>query len=252
MKTFRSRRTSIRTPWAASGGSRTRNARRGAGVGRRARPAGRRRGLVPALPARRRRPEHVLHPGLRAVRRRPLGYGRRRRQPPPVRVHLSQPRHDHADLPEPGHPRGDADLPPALADRRGRQPPGALHARLGRGCASGRWRVNPAVAEALGLDTDYAAAPSRLLHAAARRRREVRPHDLALPRDARRHRPRARGGGRGGDLLPRRRPPQPARLSGQGRQPAHRALLDARAGGDGGPGRRPPRPAEHGADRHSC
>ena len=40
------------------------------------------------------------------------------------------------------------------------------------------------------------------LHAAARGGRQVQPHDLAVPRHARRDRPRARVGGRGGDLLP--------------------------------------------------
>ena len=91
------------------------------------------RGLLSPLPPRRRRPEHVLHPGLRALRRRALGHGRGRRQPPPVRVRLPQPRHDHADLSEPRHPPCDAGVPRDLARRRARRPPGALHARLGRG-----------------------------------------------------------------------------------------------------------------------
>ena len=56
---------------------------------------------------------------------------------------------------------------------------------------SGRWRVNAAVAEALGLDPDYAARHLAPLHPGAGRRRQVRPHDLAVPRDAGRHRPRA-------------------------------------------------------------
>ena len=103
----------------------------------------------------------------------------------------------------------------------------------------GRWRVNPAVAARPRDRRRLRAAPPRPLHAAAGRGREVRPDRLALPRHARRHRPRARLGGRGGDLLPRRRPAQPARLPGQGRQPAHRALLDARTRGDRRARRRP-------------
>ena len=60
---------------------------------------------------------------------------RRRRQPPPVRVHLPKPRHHHADLAEPGHRAMQIFHP--LADRRGRQPPGALHARRRRTMAAG-------------------------------------------------------------------------------------------------------------------
>ena len=106
---------------------------------------------------------------------------------------------------------------------------------------TGRWRMNPAVAEALGIDVDYA---ERHLAHYTRRLAEGGKYDLTIwPYHAmlRWHRARPRLGGRGGGLLPRHRPAQPARLPGQGRQPAHRALFDARAGGDRGTGRRPPR-----------
>ena len=91
--------------------------------------------------------------------------------------------------------------------------PAALHARLGRRRRGRPLEDEPAVATALGIDGRYAAAPPRALHAPAGRRREVRPDHLAVPRHARRHRPRARLGGRGGHLLPRHRPAQPAPTS---------------------------------------
>ena len=92
------------------------------------------------------------------------------------------------------------------------------------------------------------AAPA-LLHAHAGGRREVQPDDLAVPRDARRDRLRARVGGRGGDLLPLDRPPRAARLPAEGRQPAHRALLDARPGGRVRPRGRAARQAQPAPDR---
>ena len=70
------------------------------------------------LPARGRRPEHVLHPGLRALRRRALGHRRGRRQPAALRVHVPQPGGDHAGRAEPRHASGDAGLPRRLARRR--------------------------------------------------------------------------------------------------------------------------------------
>src|SRR6476620_2636620 len=48
---------------------------RGALVGRRTRPRPCRRGYVSPLPRGRRRPEHVLQPGLRALRRWALRFG---------------------------------------------------------------------------------------------------------------------------------------------------------------------------------
>ena len=106
---------------------------------------------------------------------------------------------------------------------------------------SGRWRVNEAVADALGIDPDYARATSpttrERLAEGGKYNLTIWPYHAMLGG----HRPRARLGGRGGGLLPRRRPLQPARLPGEGRQPADRALLDARPGGDRGPGRRAPR-----------
>ena len=158
--------------------------------------------LAPRLPARGGRPEHVLHPRLRAVRGRPLRHRRRGRQPPAVRVRLPEPRHDHAGLPEPRHPPRDAGVPRHLAGGRAREPSRAVHA----GVARGR-RVRALAGERRGGRGARARPrlrrpPPGPLHAGARRRRQVRPHDLAVPRDARRHRPRARLGRGGGALLP--------------------------------------------------
>ena len=80
-----------------------------------------------------------------------------------------------------------------------------------------------------GRRTPRSRAPSCRTSARSRPRRPLPADDLALPRDARRDRPRARLVGRGGGLLPRHRPVVAARLPGQGRRPAHRALLGARA-----------------------
>ena len=213
-------------------------------LGRRARdPAGVRR-LAARLPARGGRAEHVLRPGLRAVRGRPLGHRRRGRQPPALRVRLPEPRDDHPGLPQPRHAPRDAGVPRHLAGGRAGEPSRPVHAGLARGR-----RVRPLAGERGGRGGARArpglrGAPPRPLHAGAVRRREVRPHDLAVPRHARRHRARAGVGGRGGALLPLDRALQPARLPGEGRQAAHRALLDAGAGGDRGTGRRAARPLQ--------
>ena len=89
------------------------------------------RGRVPAR-ARRRRPEHLLHPGLRAVRRRPFRDRRRRRQPRACASSSTA-----TSAPSRGSSRawtrtGRCRSSTRCADRRGRQPPGALHARRPR------------------------------------------------------------------------------------------------------------------------
>ena len=188
------------------------------------RPARERR--APDLPRRRGRPEHVLHARVRAVRP-----GRARRQPPPVRVRLPQPRRDHAGRADDRHAPRRADLPPGVARRRGRPPPRAVHAGLGRRRRARRLAGG-------GPGAPGAPAP---LRPRARAGRPLPADGLAVPRDARRDRPRARLGGRGGDLLPRDRAQEPARLPDQGRRPADRALLRARAGGR--------RPAKRGVGR---
>ena len=82
-----------------------------------------RAGPLPDRARRRRRPEHVLHARLRALRRRPLGHRRPRRQPPALRVRLPEPRRDHADRADARHAPGAADLPPRSCSSTGRPPP---------------------------------------------------------------------------------------------------------------------------------
>ena len=98
------------------------------------------------LPRRGRRPEHVLHPGLRALRRRPLRHRRRGRQPPALRVHLPQPRRDHEDRPDPGHAPGDAGLPrrsgsstPTASTRRRTRSISADDVESGAGASTRSW-----------------------------------------------------------------------------------------------------------------
>ena len=105
------------------------------GAGARA-PAGG-RGRVPDLPRRGRRPEHLLHPGLRALRRRSLRDGRRGRQPAPLQVHLPQPRRDHEDRADARHAPGDAGVPRHLARGR-RRPPSASRTRWSHRTTSSR------------------------------------------------------------------------------------------------------------------
>src|ERR671935_309012 len=198
------------------------------GVGARARAPTGGRGHVPDLPRRRRRPEHVLHPGLRAVRRRPLRERRRRRQPPSLRLPLSKRGRDHPDRADARHAPGDADLPRDLARGRGGAASAAVYARL---CGGGRGR--PVAGGSRGRRGARARhglrAPSPPpLHPGAGGERQVPPDDLALPRNARRDRTRARLGGRGGDLLPHRRAPVAAGLPAEGPFAADRALLGGR------------------------
>ena len=120
-----------------------------------------------------------------------------------------------------------------LADRRGRQPHRSPTRSSRPRMANGRWRVNPAVAEAIGLDVDYAA---RHLAYYTRRLADGGKFDLTIwlttrcsaasaTRSCRRSRRRSSSTASPATASP---------PSGQGRQPAHRALLDARSGGDGG------------------
>ena len=102
----------------------------------------------------------------------------------------------------------------------------------------GRWRVDPEVAAAAGVDPRVRPAPPGALHAPAGRPRQVRPDRVALPRHAGRHRPRAGVLGGGGGVLPRAGPAQRAAVLRQGRAGADRALLDAGPRGHRGPGRR--------------
>ncbi len=210
-------------------------------VGARPRSAACRRRRAVGVPALRRRPEHVLPPGLRAVRRWTERHRRRRRHAAALRVRLPEPRRGHADRADARHARRAADLPPGVPRRRGRQPPCAVHARHRGGRARGTLASRPGRRAGARPRRRLRPGVPRALRRAARRRRQVRAHRLAVPRDARRHRPRARAGRGGGRVLPRTRPPQPARLPRQGRQPAHGALLDPRAGGGRRPAREPDR-----------
>ena len=128
--------------------------------------------------------------------------------------------------------RAAADLPRGLARRRRREPSGAVHARLGRGRRVGPLARQPGRVHESRDRSRLRGAAARPLHARTRRGREVRADDLALPRAAGRDRARARLGGRGGVLLPRRGSRDAAVLPGQGRGDVDRALLDPRPGGD--------------------
>ncbi len=207
---------------------------RGCRLGARARPRPAADDTLSPRARARRRPEHVLPSGLRALRRRALGHGRRRRQRPPVRVPLPQPRRDHADHPDARHAPGDADLSRALARRRARR---ATRRRTRSSRSSdvehGRWRFNPGAGRTLGIDPGAGQRYLLALRPAARGGRQVRAHDLAVPRDARRDRPRARPGRRRGGVLPHDRAAEPAGFPGQGLEPADRALLRDRPRGDG-------------------
>ena len=96
-------------------------------------------------------------PGFELFVGGPLGLGRGRRQPPPVRVDLPQPRLGHAGPRQPRHPPRDAGLPRDLARRRARagtrRPTRSSRPRTSR---RGAGASNAAVAEALGIDPDYA------------------------------------------------------------------------------------------------
>ena len=168
------------------------------------------------LPAPRRRPEHVLHARLRAVRAR-----RARRQPPPLRVPVPEPRNDLADRPHARHAPRDAGLPRSVARRPGRTPPAGVHGRVRR-----RRRAGP-----LACDRPGRAAGPAGLRPRAGVTRPVPPDGLAVPRNARGDRARPRLLRRGGGLLPRNRAQHSARLPGQGKRRANRALLRARARG---------------------
>ena len=91
--------------------------------------------------------------------------------------------------------------PALIADAEGRHPR-AVHARhrggRRRGTLADRRRRRRRARARRGLR----AGASALLHAGARAGRQVQPHDLAVPRAARRDRLRARLGRRGGGLLP--------------------------------------------------
>ena len=186
---------------------------------------------VPRRPRRRRRPEHLLHARLRALRRRPHRHRRARRLAPALRVRLPQPRLADPDRVDARHASGAPDLPSRPARGPGREASRAVHPGDGRG------RRHRPLADQPGCGGGPRARPrlrgraSALLHADPRGGREVQPHRLALPRDAGRDRLRARAGHRGGALLPLDRPLRAARLPAEGRQPAHGALLDARPRG---------------------
>ena len=113
---------------------------------------------------------------------------------------------------------------------------------------SGRWRPIPPSRRARRSRRTTPSASCSTTRA-PRGRREVQPDHLAVPRDARRHRPRAGLVGRRGGLLPLGRALLAAELRGQGREPADRALLDLRAGGPGRPRRRADRERERSSHR---
>ena len=199
---------------------------------------------LPHRARRRRRPEHVLHAGLRALRRRPLRHGRARRLAPPLRVRLPQPRLDHAGLPDARHAsaRSRSSTRSCSSTRTGEHPE-PVHAR------DGRRRRDGSLADRSGRRRGPRARPRvrggapALLHRAAR----ARAASTTSP-SGRSTRMR---GGIGYALvsaveealffhaIARR---VAGRLPAEGRQPAHRALLDARARGRGRPGRRAARP----------
>ena len=136
-----------------------------------------------------------------------------------------------------------------LLARRAGPPSRAVHAGLGRGRGLGPLADQPGRGRRARPRRELRRGAPPLLHPDARGRRQVRPHDLAVPCAARRDRPRARLGGRGGDLLPHDRALRARRLPAEGRQPAHRALLDARPRGGGGSRRRAARAPKPAADR---
>ena len=203
------------------------------------RPAGTTR---PHLPGRRGRPEHLLHPGLRAVRRRALGHRRGRRQPPPVRVPLPEPGRDHASRADARHAPGDAGLPRRLARRRrGRHP--SPHADLCGGRGAGRWRFNAGSGGSLGLDPAY--AERHLAHYT----RALAERAGTRSRSGRTTRCSAGSGMRSSPRSRRRSsstgsPAAPSRTSSRRAPAPHGALLGDRTGGHAGPGRRPARREE--------
>ena len=222
-------------------------------LARAARADGRCARPLPCRARRRGRPEHVLHARLRALRRRPLRDGRARRLAPPVRVRLPESRRRSRRSSRRSTPtmRCRSSIRSLLVDEEGRHPaPFTLVSA--EDVAEGRWRVDPAAAEGLGLDVDIRAGAPPLLHRGAGAGRQVQPHHLAVPRAARRHRLRARLGRRGGDLLPHDRAARAGRVPAEGRQPAHRALLDARARGRGRPRGRAARPRATSRSSRSC
>jgi nicotinamidase-related amidase len=114
---------------------------------------------------------------------------------------------------------------------------------------SGRWRFNRAIADAMGLDADYAQRHllqyTRQLAAGGKYDLTIWPYHAML-------------GGIGHALVSAveeavffhgNRAQAPARPAGQGRQPADRALLGSGTGGARGARRRAARDAERRADR---
>ena len=215
-------------------------ARVGAGARR---PAGR-RGSAADLPGRRRRAEHLLHPGLRAVRGRALRAPVRSTTIAACASSSTATWRHHAGDPDHGHAPCDADLPPRLAGERGAasipHPSRWSRPRTSSGACGG----STPRSRQPGAGSRLRAAPAAPLCARDGGGRQVCADRLALPRDAGRHRPRLGLGGRGGDLLPWHRPREPARLPGQGRQPADRALFGDRARGDHRAPRRDDRAAQ--------
>ena len=162
-----------------------------------------------------------------------------RRQPAPVRVPLPQPRHDHAGDPDPGHPSGDADLSPALAGERARRAsrrrsPWSPSRTSSGGCGGSTPPWRRAWAWSRSDAQRQLRHYARELAEGGKYALTVWPYHAML-------------GGIGHALVSAveeavffhaHRPREPARLPGQGRQPAHRALLGDRARGDLGAGRR--------------
>ncbi len=107
---------------------------------------------------------------------------------------------------------------------------------------SGRWRVDPAVAEGLELGPDYAHRHllhyTRALEASGKYRLTIWPYHAMLGGighalvSAVRDRARTRIRGRGSDLLPHDRAPVAARLPADGALAPDGALLGARARGE--------------------
>ena len=231
-------------------------ARRGRAWAERARARHRPRTTLPHLPARRRRPEHLLHARASSSSSRVAPARRGRRQPAALRVPLPQPRRDHADRPHAGHApaRCRSSTRSGSSTTTGNHPPPyTLVSR--EDVESGRWRVNPAVAASTGIEAEYAQRQLAPVHAGARGGRQVRPDDLAVPRDARRDRPRSRLGGRGGRVLPRGRPLRQPDFQVKGENPLteHYSMLgpEVNEGPDGEPMAERERRADRAAARRS-
>ena len=174
---------------------------------------------LPARAAARRRAEHVLHPGLRALRRAAA----RARAPSTTTAASASSSTATSTRSRRSSRRSTRTRRRRSSTRSGSWTSTATHPApytlvSAEDVERGRLAVQPRGAErararARRRASGTCSTTSRRLE----RGRQVRAHDLAVPRDARRHRPRARLGRRGGRVLPHDRAAEPAGLPGQGR-----------------------------------